>query len=84
MIPLVFEHFGTWGEKANNFLKTLSKRSIADNGGKNPSEFMTYWRRRFAVMLNGRVILKKLDGLLCDSNVLVSVGWGAQCHVHVH
>ena len=85
MIPLVFEHFGTWGEKANNFLKTLSKRSIADNGGKNPSEFKTYWRRRFAVMLqkvNGRVILKKLDGLLCDSNVLASVGWGAQCHVH--
>ena len=81
MIPLVFEHFGTWGEKANNFLKTLSKRSIDDNGGKNPSEF----RRRFAVMLqkvNGRVILKKLDGLLCDSNVLASVGWGAQCHVH--
>ena len=32
--------------------------------------------------VNSQVILKKFDGVLCDSNVLAGVGWGSQCHVH--
>ena len=60
-IPLVFEHFGRWGWKADQFLHELSDQS---RGKKNSSEFMTYWRRCFSVTLqhyNARVSRRKLE-----------------------
>ena len=34
-VPLVFEHFGRWGEKAEGFLKELSKESTDEDGHRN-------------------------------------------------
>ena len=45
LVPLVFEHFGHWEERATRYLQELSTRSTDDNGNKNAKEFMCYWRK---------------------------------------
>ena len=65
-IPLVFEHFGHWGEEATNYLQELSARSTDDGGNKNPNEFKCYWRKRFSATLqrcNAKTIARKLSHL---------------------
>jgi hypothetical protein len=62
-IPLVFEHFGKWGREAEEYLRVLAKRSKALDNKSNYVEFLTFWRRRFSVILqktNAGVILKKI------------------------
>ena len=66
-IPLVFEHFGAWGEEAKNFLRKLAAFSSDEVGQPNAPEFVDFWRKRFSVQLqkcNARVIQKKLN-VLC-------------------
>ena len=46
-IPVVFEHFGTWGVSAERLLNTLSLKSKDKIGKNNSADFKTYWRRRF-------------------------------------
>ena len=41
IVPLVFEHFGTWGSQAAGLIE----------GRRVDAEFMSYWRRRFSVTL---------------------------------
>ena len=36
-IPLVFEHYGRWGDEAQQFLKTLSLMSYDEDGHQNAS-----------------------------------------------
>ena len=50
-IPLVFEHFGVWGEETSTFLNKLSKLYRDEEGRKNPSDFKKNWRRRLSVQL---------------------------------
>ena len=57
--PLVFEHFGRWGEKASEYLRVLSTLWRDDNGRSNIAEFKTHWRRRFSIKLQQ-----------CDSSVI--------------
>ncbi|XP_062498865.1 uncharacterized protein LOC134176197 [Corticium candelabrum] len=64
--PLVFEHFGRWGPKAEEFLNELAKKSKDMLGRKNEAAFRSYWRRRFSVIIqkcNSRVVLRKLSRL---------------------
>ena len=66
-IPLVFEHYGRWGDEAQQFLKTLSLMSYDEDGHQNASNFTTYWRQRLSVQLqqcNARVITRKTSHLL--------------------
>ena len=44
VVPLVLEHFGRWGKKAETYLDGLSKRSKDDFGKSNRTEFKDYWR----------------------------------------
>ena len=63
--PLVFEHFGRWGPKAEEFLNELAKKSKDMLGRKNEAAFRSYWRR-FSVIIqkcNSRVVLRKLSRL---------------------
>ena len=63
-IPVVFEHFGTWGVSAERLLNTLSLKSKDKEGKNNSADFKTYWRRRFSVTLqklNARVMRRKLN-----------------------
>ncbi|XP_062518184.1 uncharacterized protein LOC134193365 [Corticium candelabrum] len=60
-IPVVFEHFGTWGISAQRLLNTLSLKSKDKEGKNNFADFKTYWRCRFFVTLqklNGRVMME--------------------------
>ncbi|XP_062522026.1 uncharacterized protein LOC134196821 [Corticium candelabrum] len=71
LVPLVFEHFGHWGERATRYLQELSTRSTDDDGNKNANEFMCYWRKRFSTALqrcNARTIAGKLSHLLSMSS----------------
>ena len=43
-VPLVIEHFGRWGTKAE---KHLSQQSANPEANFNASMFMSYWRKRF-------------------------------------
>ena len=63
VVPLVFEHFGPWGEKASEYLRVLSALWREDNGRSNIAEFKTHWRRRFSIKLqqcNANVISRKM------------------------
>ena len=65
-VPLVIEHFGRWGTKADNFLQHLSQQSANPEANFNASMFMSYWRKRFSTILqkcNAKVILRKLSKL---------------------
>ena len=58
-IPLVFEHFGSWGSAAETFFDDLSKRSKDAEGSKITAEFnKKSLRRRILQRCNVRVILK--------------------------
>ena len=66
VVPLVFEHFGRWGEKAETYLSSLASRSRDEAGRKNVSDFKCYWRRRIAVQIqkcNAKVIARKISKL---------------------
>ena len=63
VVPLVFEHFGHWGEKASEYLRVLSALWRDDNGRSNIAEFKTHWRQRFLIKLqqcNPSVISRKM------------------------
>ena len=63
-VPLVFEYFGRWGEKAERFLKELSKESADEGGHPNTCEFVGYWRKRLSLQIqkcNAGVIFRKLN-----------------------
>ena len=67
VIPLVFEHYGRWGDEAQQFLKTLSLMSYDEDGHQNASNFTTYLRQRLSVQLqqcNAGVIFRKTSCLL--------------------
>ena len=51
IVPLVFEHFGTWGGQAHDYLNDLSRRSVDEVGRSNAEEFKSYYRRCFSVLL---------------------------------
>ena len=44
-VPVVFEHFGLWGEEAYDYLKELAKGSRDSEGRKNVADFLMKWRR---------------------------------------
>ena len=50
-VPLVIEHFGRWGMKAENFLQHLSQQSANPEANFIASVFMSYWRKRFCTIL---------------------------------
>ena len=41
-VPLVIEHFGRWGTKAENFWQRLSQQSANPEANFNASMFMSY------------------------------------------
>ena len=64
LVPLVFEHFGFWGQEADNFLNSLSKKSRDSEGRSTEADFRTRWRRQISIIIqrcNARVILIKED-----------------------
>ena len=61
-MPLVYEHFGSWGAKASEYLQQIFKKTNI-YGTWNRSQFLFYWRARFGIILqqcNAQVILKKV------------------------
>ena len=61
-MPLVFEHFGNWGNEVDKFLNDLSKKSVDAEGRSNERAFRNRWRRPFSILLqkcNSSVILIK-------------------------
>ena len=61
-VPLVFVHFGNWGNEMDKFLDEMSTE-----GRSNECEFRNRWRRHILMLLhkcNSSVILKKLTKLL--------------------
>ena len=65
-IPLVFEHYGRWGEEAQKYLRSLSVLSRDEDGRNNASQFTTYWRQRFSIQLqycNANVLARKMSRL---------------------
>ena len=40
VVPLVLEHFGRWGKKAESYLDDLSKRSRDDFGRPNRAKLL--------------------------------------------
>ena len=86
LIPLVFEHFGRWGEAAASYLQKLSERSRDDLGKKNSKEFLCFWRKRFSVSLqrcNSKTIARKLSNLTNGSDSqLYTDDFNIQLYVH--
>ena len=69
VVPLVLEHFGRWGKKAESYLDDLSKQSRDDFGRPNRAEFKDHWRKRLAIQLqrcNASVLLRKISNHLQD------------------
>ena len=66
-VPLVFEHFGNWGNEADKFLNDLSKKSVDAEGRSNEHEFRNRWRRQFSVLLQkcNRSVILKVTRLSC-------------------
>ena len=61
--PLVFEHFGTWGSEATNYLNKLARRSRDIEGYTNEADSRSFLEKKFSIILqrcNARVILHKL------------------------
>ena len=75
-VPIVFEHFGCWGEKAEEYLKKLSQLSRDEDGKPNAATFKTYWRSVFSVCLqpsNARVIDRKIKKIVSrDSHININ------------
>ena len=55
-VPIVLEHFGCWGEKAEDYLKKLSQLSRDKDGKPNASTFKTYWRSVFLCVYNDQML----------------------------
>ena len=56
LVPLVFEHFGFWGQEADNFLNSLSKKSKDLEGRSTEADFRTRWHRQISITrCNARV-----------------------------
>ena len=71
LIPLVFEHFGGWGEEASTFLNKFSKLYRNEEGTNNSSDFKTHWRRRLSVQLqhcNTSVLARKMIRITYGQN----------------
>ena len=61
LVSLVFEHFGLWGQEADNFLNSLSKKSKDSEGRSTEADFRTRWHKQTFIIIqrcNARVILK--------------------------
>ena len=61
------EHSGRWGQEAERYLNTLAFRARDCEGKRNHSEFVCYWRKRIAVIVqkvNAGVILGKLKRII--------------------
>ena len=72
VVPLVVEHFGRWGKKAEAYLDDLSKRSRDGFGRLNRAEFKDYWRKRLSIQLqrcNASVLLRKVSNDLQSQEV---------------
>ena len=85
--PLVFEHFGRWGQDAIDFLKSLATRSRDEYGHSNKTDFLSLWRRRLSTTLqkaNAKVILKKVDRLVNSSSLPVSADFDFTTQSYVH
>ena len=84
--PLVFEHFGHWGNTATDYLNTLSLRSRDSDGKCNKAEFRSYWRKKLSVILqrcNAKVLLKKIDRLhLQSSSADIALDCELQSSIH--
>ena len=62
--PLVFEHFGRWGQKAERYLNTLASRASDCYWKRSHSKFVCHWRKLIAVIVqkaNAGVILGKIE-----------------------
>ena len=62
-IPMIFEHFGCWGEKADNYLNQLAKRSRDVESGLSEAQFRGQWRKKLLICLqksNSNAILRKI------------------------
>ena len=44
-IPLVIEHYGTWGVERQRFLQKLAKKAADEVGKPNEAEFVTTWKK---------------------------------------
>ncbi|XP_062507491.1 uncharacterized protein LOC134183920 [Corticium candelabrum] len=69
LIPLVLEHYERWGKEAWKFLQKLAEQSSDEFGRPNPSEFLDFWRKRFAIQLqrcNASVIRRKASALCAN------------------
>ena len=75
-MPVVFKHFGCWGQKAEDYLKKLSQLSRDEDGKPNALTFKTYWRPVFSVCLqqsNARVIDSKIKKIVSrDSHININ------------
>ena len=71
LIPLVFKHFGRWGNSEENFLHHIPLRSRDKDGKLNSIEFKTYWRRILSITIqlcNSSVLAKKIDRIVCSND----------------
>ena len=86
LVSLVFEHFGRWGQEAERYLNTLASRARDCEGKKNHSEFVCYWRKRIAVIVqkaNAGVILGKLKRITGGrGDGVMGEDLDVQCSVH--
>ena len=63
LIPLVFEHFGRWGNNGEKFLHQISLRSRDEDEKLNLIKFKTYWQRILSITLQrckSSVLAKRL------------------------
>ena len=63
VIPLVFKHFGRWGEQAVRYLNKLAKSARDEEGRRNETDFKTKWQSIISVTLqrcNAKVTSDKL------------------------
>ena len=44
-VPLVYKHFGRWGQAAENYLNVLARDS---EGRPNPAKFRAFWRKQLS------------------------------------
>ena len=65
-MPLVFEHFGNWGNEADKFFNELSKKSVDAERRSNEHGFRNRWQRQFSILLRKcNSSLKKVTRLSC-------------------
>ena len=62
LIPLVFKHFGCWGNSGEKFLHQISLRSHDEDGKLKSIKFKTHWQR-----ILSSVLAKKIDRIVCSN-----------------